>query len=112
MAYFPKVHANHRSPRRQIHYPEPTRFRIGDHLVTGNLQRISLTGGCALFNRTIHSGTLAEIAIATKYGPVCGLVEFLAGRRATLTAQENGFRFVALSDDDYQRLGKVLKAMN
>lgn len=112
MAHFPKAHANHRSPRTQIPHPEPTRFRIGDHLVTGNLQRISLTGGSALFNRNIHSGTLAEIAIATKFGPVCGLVEFLAGRRATLTAQEHGFRFVALSDDDYQRLGRVLQAMN
>jgi hypothetical protein len=112
MAYFPKVHTTQRAPRTQISHPEPTRFRIGDHLVTGNLQRISLTGGCALFNRDINSGTLAEIAIATKFGPVCGLVEFLAGRRATLTSQEHGFRFVALSDDDFERLGKVLEAMN
>ena len=52
---------------------------------------------------------MAEIAIPTKVGRVQGLVEMLAPVSASATNQ--AFRFVALSDEDHQRLASIITIM-
>jgi len=73
------------------------------------LQKISTTGGLAQFANRLGAGTLAEIAIPTKAGRVQGLVELLAPTSAGATNQ--AFRFIALSDEDHQRLASVISLM-
>src|SRR5690242_8993077 len=107
MATFPKVHPTVRAPRTTFPNPEPADFRVEHQLVKGRLRRLSMTGGCALFNRTIKKGTLAEIAIPTPLGPVLGLIEFV-GSRQRQEDSELGFRFVAFDDEHHERLSKAL----
>jgi len=107
MAHFPKTHASVRAPRTSYSNPEPASFRVADKVIKGGLQRISVTGGCAVLSTTVNGGTLAEIAIQTTYGPVCGLIEFLPGRGAR--GSELPFRFLAFNDTDYERLSDALR---
>ncbi|MGC2695697.1 MAG: hypothetical protein WA738_07895 [Candidatus Angelobacter sp.] len=72
------------------------------------LQKISLTGGLAEFNGTIGSATIAEARLNTIAGQVSGLVEFLPAANGTATYP---FRFIALSDQDYERLNSTIKTM-
>jgi len=52
-------------------------------------------------------GTLAELAVSTSLGRVCGLVEILP---ATKGNSMQAFRFIAFSDDDYERLSSTIVA--
>jgi len=54
----------------------------------------------------VPPGTLAEMVVDTSRGRVCGLVEFLE----TQTKGNQGFRFVAFSDDDFERLRSTMLA--
>jgi len=55
----------------------------------------------------VPSGTLAELAVSTSLGRVCGLVEFLPATKGNPT---QAFRFIAFSDDDYERLSTTIVA--
>jgi len=72
------------------------------------LQKISLTGGLAEFTGSIGSATIAEAKVNTLSGPVSGLVEFLPAQVGSCTYP---FRFIALSDQDYERLNSTLQYM-
>lgn len=74
----------------------------------GTLRRLSMTGGCALLAANVKSGTLAEIAIPTRLGPVVGLIEFVGGGMKRQSNSEFGFRFVAFDDEHHERLSKAL----
>lgn len=104
MAHFPSVHSAVRAPRTSLRRPEPADFRVEDKLVHGNVQRISLTGGCASFKRSISGGTIAELGWSTPHGRVNGIIEFLASKKLG----ESPFRFVALEDDAYDNLRRML----
>ena len=108
MPHFPKVHPSVRAPRTQFSTPEPAAFRVADQRLKGSLQRLSVTGGCAVLERRIRGGTLAEIEIPTPIGRICGLIEFLE-RRSAMGSPELAFRFVGLDDSDYERLTKALE---
>jgi len=81
---------------------------VADQKLRGSLQRLSVTGGCAVLEKKIKGGTLAEIEIPTPIGRICGLIEFLE-RRAAAQCPELAFRFVGLNDHDYERLTKALE---
>jgi hypothetical protein len=104
MAHFPKVHSAVRAPRTSLRRPEPVDFKVEDQLVQGSVQRISLTGGCASLKRKVLGGTIAELGLRTQHGRVSGIVEFLATKRAG----ESPFRFVALEDEAYENLRRLL----
>ena len=53
----------------------------------------------------LPSGTLAEVSIATNLGKIFGLVEFLPQTKGN---PAQAFRFIAFSDDDYERLSTML----
>ena len=84
-------------------------MNIEGKAVTAILQRLSLTGGLAVFQATVSAGTLAEVHIKTTNGPVKGLIEFLKPQKSGNGAHP--FRFIALDDSDFKRLNETLKLM-
>ena len=108
MAHFPKVHPSIRAPRTRFTNPEPVDFRVENQLQKGRLLRLSMTGGCAIMDKEIRRGTLAQIEIPTPLGRIRALIEFL-DVHPKATRPELGFRFVGLEDVDHERLGKALQ---
>src|SRR5262249_21452457 len=109
MAHFPQAHKGVRAPRVRVPEDEPVHFTIDGVRVKAMLQKISTTGGLAQFANRLGAGTLAEIAIPTKAGRVQGLVEMLPP--ASAAASNQAFRFIALSDEDHQRLASIITLM-
>ncbi|HZU33748.1 MAG TPA: hypothetical protein VFB79_21720 [Candidatus Angelobacter sp.] len=107
MPHFPQLQSKTRSPRVRVPNSESIRFNLGGRQVSAVLQRISLTGGLAEFSSSIGSATIAEAKMNTLAGPVSGLVEFLPAQGGSTYP----FRFIALSDQDYERLNSTLKHM-
>src|SRR5690242_4315444 len=108
MPHFPQLQAKTRSPRVRVPNNESIRFNLGGHQISAVLQKISLTGGLAEFPRSIGSATIAEAKLNTIAGQVSGLVEFLPSAAGTAVYP---FRFIALSDQDYERLNSTIKVM-
>jgi hypothetical protein len=108
MPHFPQTQTKTRSPRVRVPNNESIRFNLGGHQVSAVLQKISLTGGLAQFTGSIGSATIAEAKVNTLSGPVSGLVEFLPAQVGSCTYP---FRFIALSDQDYERLNSTLQYM-
>ena len=110
MAHFPQMRTKVRAPRVRVPNEEPVSFNIQDKRITATLQKISLTGGLAKFNKDPGRLNLAEIRLDTLAGPVRGLVEFLPAIK-----QRNvyglPFRFIALDEVDQARLKKTLHLM-
>ena len=108
MPHYPQSQTKTRSPRVRVPNGESIRFNLGGHQVSAVLQKISMTGGLAEFPRSIGSATIAEAKVNTLSGPVSGLVEFLPPQVGSCTYP---FRFIALSDQDYERLNATLQFM-
>jgi hypothetical protein len=93
----------------RIPQDELVHFYVEGVRVKGFLQKLSTTGGLARLGSRLGPGTLAEIAIPTRVGPVQGLVEMFA---PTTEANPNqAFRFIALGDEDHQRLAAIISLM-
>jgi hypothetical protein len=108
MPHYPQTQTKTRSPRFRVPNNESIRFNLGGRQVSAVLQKISLTGGLAEFPGNIGSATIAEAKVNTLSGPVSGLVEFLPAQVGSSTYP---FRFIALSDQDYERLNATLQYM-
>ncbi len=108
MPYFPQSQRKTRSPRVRVPNSESIRFNLGGHQVSAVLQKISMTGGLAEFTNSIGSATIAEARLNTISGQVSGLVEFLPSTNGNATYP---FRFIALSDQDHERLSSTIKMM-
>jgi len=108
MPHFPQVQSKTRSPRVRVPNNESIRFNLGGRQVSAILQKISLTGGLAEFSTSIGSATIAEAKLNTISGQVSGLVEFLPSPDGSDTYP---FRFIALSDQDYDRLSSTIRSM-
>jgi len=108
MPHFPQTPTKTRSPRVRVPNNESIRFNLGGQQVSAVLQKISLTGGLAEFTGSIGTATIAEAKVNTLSGPVSGLVEFLPAQVGSCTYP---FRFIALSDQDYERLNSTLQYM-
>ncbi|HZD95118.1 MAG TPA: hypothetical protein VE133_12740 [Candidatus Sulfotelmatobacter sp.] len=108
MPHYPQIQNKVRAPRVHVPNSESIRFNLGGRQVSAVLQKISLTGGLAEFNTSIGSATIAEAKLNTISGQVSGLVEFLPSPDGNATYP---FRFIALSDQDYERLNSTIKTM-
>jgi hypothetical protein len=108
MPHYPQTQTKTRSPRFRVPNNESIRFNLGGRQVSAVLQKISLTGGLAEFPKSIGSATIAEAKVNTLSGPVSGLVEFLPAQAGSSIYP---FRFIALSDQDYERLNATLQYM-
>jgi len=104
MAHFPQPHSNLRATR--VHVTMPVSFSLSGKRMPAVLQAVSTTGGRVQMARPLPLGTLAELVVDTNLGRVCGLVEFLEARTKENPTQ--AFRFVAFSDDDYERLSGTI----
>jgi hypothetical protein len=109
MPHFPTLNSRKRSPRVRVPNDEAIRINIGGKSITAILQRLSLTGGLAVFQASITPGTLGEVHMKTTNGPVKGLIEFLKPQKSGGNAHP--FRFVALDDSDFKRLNQTLQLM-
>ena len=111
MPYFPQPLSRTRAPRVRVPNEESIRFDLGGRLVSAVLHKLSLTGGLAEFNGTISGVTIAEAKLNTSAGPVNALVEFLPRRKKDGITAAYPFRFIALGDQDYERLSATLQVM-
>jgi len=106
MPQFPQPQATKRANRISLGDPEPVEFKVGEQKIQGSLHKLSVTGGLVQTQPQLPAESVAEMMLRTKIGPVRGLVQFFA---TTPRAQaEQGFRFLALDDGDYDRLCAVL----
>lgn len=106
MAHFPHV-ASTRSPRVSLHRPIPIDFRHEGGMVRGDLHVVSATGGRARTSKPVVTGSVVELMMGTPDGPVRGIVEMLKARQM-IHGWVQPFRFLALADDDFDRLKKVI----
>jgi hypothetical protein len=110
MAHFPQPHASVRAPRVRVPNSESVNFSLDGKRVPAVLHEISTTGGLAQFSSAVRSGSLAELQMRSKSGPITGLVELL--RPVTQgSGKMQPFRFVALGEEDHERLASVLRQM-
>ena len=110
MAYFPQTNAYIRAPRVNLPRPMSIDFFL-DHtnLVRGQLHVVSATGGRAQTAKPMPNGCLAELRIGSESGTIRGIAEMLPGRE-TVHGWVQPFKFVALGDDDYDSLRRVISS--
>src|SRR4051794_10433963 len=110
MAYFPRPHSSERAPRVRVAGDEPVRLTLEGKKIPGTLLVISATGGLAQFQDTVQAASLAELQIRSKSGPITALVEMLQPAKGYPVTMRP-FRFIALGDEEQQRLASVIKRM-
>ncbi len=107
MYFPPPPHAQQRPPR--VHFTDVTpvvvRFQDGKR-TSGKLRVVSVTGGLLSFSRPLPQGSQVRLMFLTVAGPVLGTAEML---RPVLLGMQP-FRFVALYDDDQNRLHAAIQS--
>ncbi len=78
-------------------------------MVRGDLHVVSATGGRARTSKPVVTDSIVELMIGTPAGPVRGIVEMLKARQM-IHGWVQPFRFLAMDDDDYGRLKKVIES--
>jgi hypothetical protein len=110
MAHFPQTNAAVRAPRVSLRRPMSIDFRLEESgIVRGNLHVVSSTGGRAQTTKPVSGGTLVELRIGTGEGVIRGIAELLPGNQI-ISGWLQPFRFVALGDEDYEKLRLVLRS--
>src|SRR5579872_2251171 len=110
MAQFPQPHARMRAPRVRIPNSESVSLKLGKHQFPATLHKLSLTGGLVELKEPIEDAPIAEIVLNTATGPINALVEMLRPS-AKQGINSRPFRFIALNDQDYERLVSTLQTM-
>ena len=108
MANFPRPNGQVRAPRVNLSHPKPVRLRVEGKHMQGMLLKVSLTGGLVEVGNPVLNGSFGEVVLDSASGPIRGLVEFLRPDRKSAA---QGFRFVALEDEDHRRLSVMLQRM-
>jgi len=109
MAYFPQP-GSARAPRVRVADGQSVRLALEGKKLSGVLLTLSSTGGLAQFEKAVHEGTLAELQIRSKTGPITALVEMLSPVKG-YPVTTRPFRFVALGDEDQERLASAIERM-
>ncbi len=104
MAHYPQPHRTTRAPRIRAN-GEAVRLAMEGKVISGALRKISTTGGLASVKQKALPGTLAEITVVVGSGPINGLAELLYTREP----QDQAFRFIALSEEDHERLALLIR---
>jgi len=86
---------------------KPASFSVSGKRISAVLHAVSTTGGLVRMAGALPPGTLAELAVFTSLGQVRGLVEFFPPTKGNPT---QAFRFIAFSDEDYERLSSSILA--
>ncbi|HWR15607.1 MAG TPA: hypothetical protein VN577_12315 [Terriglobales bacterium] len=110
MAHFPQTNSSVRAARVSLRRPASIDFRVDDKgIIRGNLYVLSATGGRAQTSRAVEPGSLVELRIGSDSGTIRGIAELLPGSQ-TVNGWVQPFRFVALADEDYESLRKIIAA--
>ena len=100
-------HTNYRSPRLQLADVTPAVLRLPDgRRSRGKLETISLTGGLLSLSPMLDRGSRIRLMFLTRTGPVFGAAEMLS----PISATRQPFRFVAIEQDDQQRLRATVQS--
>ena len=75
--------------------------------MTGTLVLLSATGGLALLPGSLDAGQIAELQIQSESGLITAIVELLPPAIGA-SAIMRPFRFVALGDEDQERLASLV----
>ncbi len=100
--------SQHARRATRVHFSErtPAVLRLGDgRRVSGKLKVVSLTGGLLSVPHPVNTGSSAKLMFLTGAGMVLGSAEMLS----PLSWGLQPFRFVALADDDQDRLKTVIQ---
>ncbi len=92
----------------RVHFTErtPAVLRLGDgRRVSGKLKVVSLTGGLLSVPHPVNTGSSAKLMFLTPAGMVLGSAEMLS----PLSWGLQPFRFVALGDEDEDRLKTIIQ---
>jgi len=107
MNFPPPPHFQQRPPR--VHFAEvtPAVVRVPDgQRTSGKLRVVSLTGGLLSLARPLPQGAVIRLLFLTAAGPVLGTAEMLS----PVFSGMQPFRFVALYDDDHNRLHAAIQS--
>jgi len=100
-----------RAPRIRVPNSERALFTVDGARFVGVIQRLSLTGGSAVFNKSpIPHGTIGDISLNTVFGRVDAKIEFLqTGADGVTHAQ--AFRFIIMDDTSTERFAAAARQM-
>jgi len=110
MTHYPQTNPTHRATRIQL-ATTPAEVKLGDgQRAVGNIHLVSITGGLLQLKRALSEGDFVEVAFQTQSGNVQGMAEMLQPMRKGQGSVFQAFRFVALDDDDHQKLRTVVES--
>jgi hypothetical protein len=110
MTHYPQTNPTHRATRIQL-TTTPAVVKLSDGQKTkGNIHLVSITGGLLQLARALSEGDFVEVAFQTNSGNVEGMAEMLNPVKKGQGSVLQAFRFVALDDDDHQKLRMVVEA--
>ena len=108
MTHFPQPNSAKRASRAKLGGSVVVAIRSeGAQPVRGKLEKLSSTGGLLLLGQALEEGDFVEVSFLTSQGRVQGMAELLSPRKST-SACLQGFRFIALDDEDHTRLRMAL----
>lgn len=100
----------HRAPRILVPNNEKAVFTVADDKFVGVIQRLSLTGGSAVFPKAVPDGTIGEMMLNTVYGNVMADIQFLhTGADGVPEAQ--AFSFLEMDDTSAKRFRAAAEKM-
>src|SRR5215470_4912897 len=100
-----------RAPRIRVPNSERALFAVDSVRFVGVIQRLSVTGGSAVFNKgPIPHGTIGDISLNTVFGRVDAKVEFLQ-TGADGVAHAQAFRFIIMNDTSTERFAAAARQM-
>jgi hypothetical protein len=109
MTHYPQTNPTHRATRIQL-ATTPALVKLGDgQKAKGNIHMVSTTGGLLQLARELSEGDFVEVAFQTQSGNVQGMAEMLNPVRKGQGSVFQAFRFVALGDEDHNKLRRVVE---
>jgi hypothetical protein len=112
MTYFPQPNPAKRA--RRVRLPGSVAIAVktkGRQPVQAKLHEVSLTGGLLLLSKALEEGDFVEVAFQTNHGVVRGMAEVLSARSKSKSGCLQSFRFVAMEDEDHNRLRITLESL-
>jgi hypothetical protein len=111
MSYFPVIVPGRRALRKQVIQDVLIELSAkGGKIISGKLQAISVNGGRAIVSSKHDEGTIANVRLHTNAGHITGVAQMLKSENVGGGMVQQAFRFLALEEEDYERLKAVLDA--
>jgi hypothetical protein len=112
MTYYPQPDPANPARRVQVGGSVVVAIRSeGAQLVRAELCDLSATGGLLLLSKALEEGDFVEVAFQTSHGVVRGMAEVLSARSKSKSGCLQSFRFVAMEDEDHNRLRMTLESL-